>query len=117
MAIPTSAASIALNRRKTLAAKSAPSANEIRLCRSVMRASRAMNRIQPNKMMVPMIPRSVETVSASPPARNATLLSTSAQASEEAARRAGPTGASRLTRFAANDRGTVARLATGCGGA
>src|SRR6202040_468361 len=90
MAIGTSIASTALNTRNTFAANRTPSARAIRLARGGTDADFCAKRSQSMRNARPTMPRSVDAVSTSAPARKVTLMSTSAQANENAPSRAGP---------------------------
>src|SRR5215470_5026221 len=96
MAIGTSTVSNDLNSRNTLPAKSTPRPSEIHLARGAKAPDGGTSRSQANSMATPSTARTTEMVSASAPALSATLLSTSAQANEEAPSSAGLICASRL---------------------
>src|SRR6202045_5431605 len=90
MAIGTSIASTALNTRNTFAANRTASARAMRLARGGTDADFCAKRSQSMRNTRPTMPRSVDAVSASAPARKVTLMITSAQANENAPSRAGP---------------------------
>ncbi len=85
-----------MNSRNTLPANSTPTPSEIQRSRGASGAGRWTSRSQANMSASPRTPRTVEIVSTPAPSLSTILLSTSAQANDEAASSAGPISARRL---------------------
>ena len=90
MAIGTSTTSTALKMRKTLPAKRTPRPSEIHVARAVKAPRGGTSLSQTNRNATPSTARTAEVVSTSAPSMSTTLISTSAQANEEAPSTAGP---------------------------